>query len=156
MKLNRNYYTMNRIFKFSVLSLFFVVFAVLFQGCKEEIIVSINGTATISKNPVKNGDDVYLSIGKISFDKDGNVIVDLDYHTVINGKEYGIPRVRYFIDDKEVGTSNSRKENYACKYHVAGLQVGEHVLRAEAEPQEDETTFTGEYQSMVFTVEAEE
>ncbi len=114
---------------------------------------SINGKATISKDPVKIGDEVYLSIGPLTFDIDGQIIkVDANQSTTINGKRI-IPKVHYFIDDNEVGVSNDPETKFATKY-VVSLNEGTHNLRAEAEPQEKNITFSGNYQSSTFTVEA--
>lgn len=131
----------------------------LFQSCveeKEEFTTTVSGTATISKNPVKNGDEVCLSIGGVTIDINGNIstTITIDGSVTINGKEVGVPNVHYYIDDKLVGTSNDKAKGYAFKYKVTGLQPGEHVLRAEAVPQEKGTTFRGGYTSTNFVVEA--
>ncbi len=109
---------------------------------KETIVISIDGKATISKNPVKIGEEVYLSIASAS----SQTITE-------NGKRVGVPKVHYFIDDNEGGSSNDPEKNFAIKY-VVSLKEGTHELRAKAEPQDEDIKYTGSYRSTSFIVEA--
>ena len=114
---------------------------------------TISGTATISKDPVQNGDVVFLSIGPLTFDINGIIVSSTSYSfTIINGKEIGIPMVHYYIDGTEVGQSNDMKHDFAFEYNVSGLEQGTHILSAKAQPQEEGTKFIGEYTESEFTV----
>lgn len=139
--------------KFFLLSTFLV--AMCLTSCDPTFFggsttISIIGTASISKNPVRNGDEVELFIAPVLI---GGVGISVDNSITINGKTVGIPNVYYYIDDQEVGHSHDKANKFRCVYKVANLAAGEHELRAEAVPQEKGTTFTGGYTSTTFSVE---
>lgn len=117
---------------------------------------TVAGTASISNDTVKIGDSVTLSINPFIIVHDGNSIkIEIAYiegGIEQNGKIYGIPMVHYYIDGFEVGKSNNHEQRFAFQYTVSGLKEGTHTLSATAEPQEESTTFNGEYQSSTFTV----
>lgn len=125
---------------------------------QEAHVKTISGTATISKNPVKIGDEVYLSIGAVKVDANGDIDISIsasqESGTITGGKEIGIPNVKYYIDKKYVGSSNDKSKKFAYKYIVSDLSAGEHTLSAIPEPQDDKTVFDGTYYSTTFMVEA--
>lgn len=162
---------MKKILQKTVIALFVVASCIGQTACCDstpEANVPIKGTVTISENPVKNGDTVFLSIGSIPKDS-----IDIDSggngHTIIkntsisvslsmieyNGEWYtynSVPMVHYYIDDIEVGNSNEYNRYYGFLYKVSGLSVGEHTLSAKAAPQSNYVKFIGEYTSTKFTV----
>ncbi len=121
-------------------------------SCEEEITdiytVSIGEEVQISKNTVRNGDYVYLSIGKLAFDKNDDVIKN----NLIDDNEKGIPMIHYLIDGVEVMKSNKKSEQYAVEYKVSNLSVGKHVLSVSAMPQEDFVQYISIYRPCEFYV----
>ena len=144
---------LKKITKFIVVSMYLAFFV---SCCPEiEIESSIMGTATISKDPVQNGEVVYLSIGPLSFDLNGDIIsVASSQYTEVNGKKRGIPMVHYYIDGTEVGHSNDWEHQFTFRYKVSELDEGPHTISAEARPQEKGTKFNGEYKESKFEVSA--
>jgi hypothetical protein len=114
--------------------------------------IKISGQAMISKNPIRNGERVYLSIDTLRFDASGNLIRENSYQIAFkNGNGNGVIMVHFFVDDIEVGSSNDKANNYVIEY-TPHLREGFHKLRAEAVPQEDDITYTGSYQPTNFFV----
>ena len=132
-----------------------LVINIVLSACAAEELtgpITISGQVTISKNPIVNGEGVYLSIGTLRFDVSGNLIKVNSYQIASEkNKETGIPKVHYYIDDIEVGSSNDKANNFVIEY-TSHLRQGIHKLRAEAEPQEDNITFTGSYTPTNFFV----
>lgn len=137
---------------------FNVVLCVLFSlialdSCDSDPVVNaqiqdIGQPVCISQNPVTDGDEVYLSINPLFFDEKGDIIKGES----VSDHGIGIPMVRYYIDDKPVGHSNKKSEQFAVKYLVSGLSAGSHTLRAIAEPQEKGVDMHISYTPTQFTV----
>lgn len=151
----------NNLKRSSLALIVITLLSMAFSSChikQEAHVKTISGTATISKNPVKIGDEVYLSIGAVKVDANGDIDISIsasqENGQYIGGKEIGIPNVKYYIDKKYVGSSNDKSKKFAYKYVVSDLSAGKHTLSAIPEPQDDETVFSGSYDSTTFTVEA--
>lgn len=124
-----------------------------FSSCRDDedtAQISLFGKVVSSKDNVHNGEEIFLSIGNVNIG--GSVGIGVQNGTTINGKEIGIPRVHYYVDNKEVGDSNDKSTQFQIKYTVTGLSVGSHTVYATAEPQEKGTTFIGSYTSSTFNV----
>lgn len=151
----------NNLKRSSLALIVITLLSMAFSSChikQEAHVKTISGTATISENPVKIGDEVYLSIGAVKVDANGDIDISIsasqENGQYIGGKEIGIPNVKYYIDKKYVGSSNDKSKKFACKYVVSDLSVGEHTLSAIPETQDDETVFSGEYYPTTFMVVA--
>lgn len=131
-----------------------------------EITTTIYGVAKISKNPVNIGDEAELSVHAATFGERyinayGDTIIgsaegiySVSGGIVLNGKTYGIPRIFFYIDEEEVGSSTDKDNNFAIKCKIENLEIGDHVLRVEAEPQEKSTTIKADLLSTIFSVVA--
>lgn len=124
--------------------LFSVVLLLSFVSCektKTEIDSVVTGTAAANPSVVKNGDDIILTIGGISFS---------DY-TKINGEEY-YPIIHYLVDGEEVALSEEKEQPFTAKWKVQNLSEGEHGLSVKITSSRDGATYENNVLPSTITV----